>query len=186
MNLLIIILAGIVGIVALVLIAALFVKNEYEIERSVVVNRPVSDVFDYVRMLTNQDYFSKWVMTDPYKKTEHRGTDGTVGFVYGWNGNKEAGEGEQEIIGLSPNHKVNIEVRFVRPFRSTATTPFTLERISETQTKVTWGMEGRSRYPMNLMYLLLAGVLAKDLDTSLVNLKGILEQPNTTVEAPVR
>lgn len=36
-------------------------------------------------------------MLDPNMEKEFKGTDGTVGFIYGWNGNKEGGEGEQEI-----------------------------------------------------------------------------------------
>jgi len=176
MNIFLIILAVIAAILVLPLIAAFFIKKEYSIKRQVTVNRSVPQVYDYVRMLTNQEHFSKWVMTDPNKKIERKGVDGTIGFVYAWDGNKPAGQGEQEIIGLQPNKKVDIEVRFVRPFESTARTPFILETISERQTKVTWGMEGKSKYPMNLMYVFLAGVLGKDLDTSLVTLKNNLEK----------
>ena len=34
---------------------------------------------------------------------EFKGTDGEVGFISAWKGNKEVGEGEQEIIGLVEN-----------------------------------------------------------------------------------
>ena len=176
MDILFIFLFCIVGIFALMMIAALFVKREFFIRREVVIGRPVAEVFEYARHLRNQDAFSKWVMTDPKMAKHFRGQDGTVGFVYAWDGNKQAGKGEQEIIGIKEGSLVDIEVRFERPFKSTARTPITMERISEHQTKVMWGMEGRNKYPLNLMHALIAGILEKDMDQSLQNLKNNLEQ----------
>ena len=37
---------------------------------------------------------------DPHIKNEFRGTDGAIGFVNTWEGNKKAGQGEQEIKGI--------------------------------------------------------------------------------------
>ncbi len=171
------ILAGVAAIVALPLTAALFVKNEYVIEREIVINKPKAEVFNYVKHLKNQEKFSKWVMLDPTKKTETRGNDGQVGFVYAWDSkDKSAGKGEQEIKNIIEGEKVDVEVRFERPFKNIARTPFTLESVSENQTKVKWGMIGRNKYPMNLMTLFLGGVLGKDLEASLGNLKSILEK----------
>jgi hypothetical protein len=171
-------------LVATVLIGALFVKEEFNIRRDIIVNKSASEVFDYVRILRNQEHYSKWVMADPHMKKTFRGQDGTVGFVYGWNGNKKAGEGEQEITGLTEGMKVDIEVRFVRPFKSTARIPIVIEPVAETQTRVIWGMEGRTKYPMNLTNLFVGNVLGKDLQVSLQTLKDILEGRHQDVSAP--
>jgi len=175
MNILLFILAVIAAIVAVVLIAALFVDKQYSIKREIIINRPLGEVFDFVRHLTNQEKFNKWVMTDPNMKKELRGTDGTVGFVYAWNGNKAAGEGELEITGLREGERVDTEVRFVRPFKSIARTPIVTEPVTQDQTRVIWGMEGENKYPLNLMTAMLAGVLGKDLEVSLQSLKRVLE-----------
>jgi len=175
MDILLLILAIPVVLIVLLLIAALFVKKDFSITRDIVIKRPVEDVFDYVRHLRNQDHYSKWVMRDPQMKKDFRGVDGTVGFVYKWNSDKDAGEGEQEIIGILEGKKIEIEIRFLRPFKSVARTPIVTESIAHNQTKVTWGMEGTSKYPMNMIYVLLRGSFEKDLDTSLRNLREILE-----------
>lgn len=120
MNILIIILAIIASLIAIILIAALFIKKEYTIEREVAINKPKQEVFSYIRFLKNQDHYSKWVMTDPAMKKEFKGTDGTVGFVYAWDGNKKAGKGEQEIMKITEGERIDIEVRFVKPFEATA------------------------------------------------------------------
>jgi uncharacterized protein YndB with AHSA1/START domain len=163
-------------IVAIPLIIALFVKNDYSITRNIIIDKPRQEVFNYVKFLKNQEQYSKWVMMDPNMKKEYRGTDGTVGFVYGWNGNKQAGEGEQEIKLIQEGERLDLEIRFKRPFEGVAKTPFITESISDNQTKVTWGMSGRSKYPMNFTNLFIDKMLGKDLDISLRNLKAILEK----------
>ena len=167
----------ILGLIALVMIIAAFSPKAYNISRSIVINKPASQVFDYIKYLKNQDHYSKWVMTDPNMKKTYTGTDGTMGFIYGWNGNKQAGEGEQEIKSIVPDQKLDVEVRFVRPFAAIAKTPFTLEALSDQQTRVTWGMSSAMNYPMNIMLLVMniEKLLGGDLEISLGNLKRNLE-----------
>ena len=163
-------------LIAIPLIVALFVKKEYVVEREVTINKPKEQVFDYVKYLKNQDNYSKWVRMDPNMKKDFRGTDGTVGFVYAWDGNKDAGKGEQEIKNITEGERVDVEVRFEKPFEGIATAPIITEAVAENQTKVKWGMKGKSTYPMNFMNLFMDGMLGKDLEISLTTLKGILEK----------
>ena len=88
---------GILVLIALVLIVALFVKKEYTIEHEVTIAKPKQEVFDYIKLLKNQANYSVWVKKDPNAKMEYKGTDGTVGFVSSWDGNSDVGKGEQEI-----------------------------------------------------------------------------------------
>ncbi|HXI00503.1 MAG TPA: SRPBCC family protein [Sphingobacteriaceae bacterium] len=176
MNLIVKILFVLIILVAIPLIIALFVKKEYSVKREITINKPKQEVFNYVKYVKNQEQYSKWVMTDPNMKKEFRGTDGTEGFVYAWNGNSKAGEGEQEIKRIKEGERIDIEVRFKRPFEGLAHAPITTEALSANQTKVVWGMEGKSKYPMNITNLSIDGMLGKDLETSLSTLKEILEK----------
>lgn len=178
MSVLITILIVIVSLIALLLIIALFVKKEYIVQRDIVINKPKQEVFNYIRYLKNQDYFNKWTMTDPNMKKTYRGTDGTVGFVYGWNGNKQAGEGEQEITGIKEGERLDVEIRFVRPFAAVGHTPFVTETVNGNQTKLTWTMDSAMKYPMNIMlaFMSMDKLLGKDLEASLGMLKDILEK----------
>jgi len=176
MNLLTKILIVIGILIAIPLIIALFVKKEYTVERDITINKPKTEVFDYVKYLKNQDNYSKWVRMDPNMKKEFRGTDGAPGFVYAWEGNKKAGKGEQEIKNIMEGERVDVEVRFERPFEGIATTPIVTEAVSADQTKVKWTMNGKSKYPLNFMNLFMDNILGKDLETSLTALKNILEK----------
>jgi uncharacterized membrane protein len=118
MNILIIILVAVVTFIAFLLIMTLFIKKEHALEREIIIDKPRQQVFNYIKYLKNQDNFSKWVRTDPNMKKEFRGTDGTVGFVYGWDSkNKNAGKGEQEIMNITEGERVDVEVRFERPLQ---------------------------------------------------------------------
>ncbi len=168
----------IVAIIALVLIIALFVKKDYKVEREVTINKPKQQVFDYIKMLKNQNNYSKWAMMDPNMKKEYRGTDGTVGFVSAWEGNKEVGKGEQEIKGITEGQRMDFEIRFEKPFKSVANGYMTNEALGETQTKVKWAFAGNMPYPMNAMQLFMNmdKSIGGDLQTGLDNLKALLEK----------
>jgi hypothetical protein len=164
------------GIIALVLIAALFSRKNYNVYCEMIINTPRQKVFDYIKQLKNQDNYNKWVMVDPGMKREFKGTDGTVGFIYGWNGNKKAGEGEQEIKAITEGKSIDSEIRFVRPFAGLAYVNMSTETITENQTKVSWSNVSKMTYPMNIMVSMIEKMLVKDMDTSLGNLKRILEK----------
>jgi len=176
MNILIKILIVIGALVALLLIAASFIKKKYNIVREITINKPKTEVFSYIKHLKNQDNYSKWVRMDPNMKKDFRGTDGTVGFIYAWDGNKKAGKGEQEIKKIAEGERVDVEVRFEKPFEGIATAPIITEAISANETKVKWAMNGKSKYPLNFMNLFMDDMLGKDLETSLTTLKSILEK----------
>src|SRR4051812_46813422 len=90
----------VVGIIALLLIVGLFMKKAHYVKREIAINAPRQKVFDYIRLLKNQDSFNKHAMAGPDRKSEFKGTDGTVGYIYSWSGNKDAGVGEKEIKNI--------------------------------------------------------------------------------------
>lgn len=169
----------VLGLVALVLITALFVKKDMHAEREIVINKPKGEVFQYVKYLKNQNDYSKWGTMDPAMKKEFRGTDGTVGFVSAWDSdNKDVGKGEQEIKAMKEGERIDYELRFIKPFKSTAACYMTTEGAGEAQTKVRWGFNGKMIYPLNVMglFMNMDKMIGDDFNTGLVNLKDRLEK----------
>jgi uncharacterized protein YndB with AHSA1/START domain len=167
------------GLVALFLIVALFVKKEYAVEREITIDQPRQVVFDYVKFLKNQDHYSKWATMDPDMIKEYRGTDGTVGFVSAWDSKKDdVGKGEQEIKKITDGERLDFELRFIRPFEATDYAYMITEGVSENQTRIKWGFNGKMKYPMNIFLLMMNmdEMLGKDLETGLTNLKSVLEK----------
>jgi hypothetical protein len=176
MTILTTILLVLAAIIALFLIAGLFMGKTYNIHREIIIDVPQQKAFDYLKLLRNQDNFNKWVMVEPNMKKQFTGTDGTVGFIYAWKG-KKAGEGEQEIKALIEGRKIETEIRFVKPFAGIAPhADFTTESLLDNQTKVSWTNESQIKYPLNGMLPIIEKMLAKDMDTSLLTLKKLLEK----------
>jgi uncharacterized protein YndB with AHSA1/START domain len=169
----------IVGIVLLALILivlglGLVMPKAYTVERSVVINKPRTEVFTLVSTLRNQEKWSPWLDYDPHAKVTYAGTDGTVGSTYAWSGNDDIGKGEQEIKEITPNEMVHNEVRFEEPFASVGQVYFILADEGNA-TKVTWKMEGEQVYPMNVMSPMMDGMLGKEFAKGLTKLKNLAE-----------
>jgi hypothetical protein len=165
------------AIIAIPLIVALFVKKKYRIEERITINSSTPIVFNYIKFVKNQEHYSKWVMTDPNMNKTLTGTDGTVGFIYAWKSeDKGVGQGEQEITTLVENKKVSSEIRFIKPFEGTGYATMLTDSTETNKTNVTWSMEGKTKYPMNIMNLFMDKVLHKDMQISLKNLKNNLEK----------
>ncbi len=168
----------ILGIIAALLVAGLFVPKGMKATREIVINKPNAEVFNYIKHLKNQDNYSKWGSMDPNMKKEYRGTDATPGFISAWEGNKKVGQGEQEIISIEEGKKLNTELRFIKPFKSVAQSSMTTKAINDSSTKVSWGFEGTMNYPMNVMKLFMnmEKAIGNDFSTGLSNLKVLMEK----------
>lgn len=162
-------------IIIIPFILAIFISKDYKVEREITINKPQAEVFDYVSHLKNMDEYSVW-MKDPNMKTEFIGNDGTKGFIYGWDGNDDVGEGELEITNIETNERLDMDLRFIRPFESEAKVYITTENSGGNSTNVHWVMQGTSSYPMNFMNLMMDNMIGKDLDANLHNIKSKLEK----------
>ncbi len=168
----------VVAFVAIVLLVAAFTNSEYKVVREVTINAPKAEVFDYVKHLKNQDYYSAWATMDPNMEKTYTGTDGSVGFVSAWDSDdKDVGKGEQEIIAIDPGNRIDYELRFLEPFEQTDYAYMTTEAAGNNSTVVEWGFFGKMKYPMNLMLLFMDmdEMLGPDLEKGLQSLKGNLE-----------
>lgn len=173
------VLAGLAVLIAIPLIAALFVKKDYAVKREIVINKPKQEVFNYIRFLKNQNNYSTWNSKDPAMKKSYKGTDGQEGFVYRWESDKDdVGIGEQEIKKITEGERIDFELRFIKPFEATEPVYMTTEAIHDNQTKVVWGFNGHMSYPANLwlLFLDMEEMIGGDLETGLKNLKTIMEK----------
>lgn len=176
MNIIITILLVVVGIIALLLIIALFMKREHYVKREIIINESRQKVFNYLKFLKNQDEFNKGAMEDADRKREFKGTDGTVGYIYSWSGNKNAGEGEKEIKNIIEGRSIEMEIRFIKPMVTSAAIIMETESLSDNQTKVYWSNAGVLKYPVNILIPMMKNHVVKDMDSSLSRLKNILEK----------
>ncbi|MBI2258271.1 MAG: SRPBCC family protein [Flavobacteriia bacterium] len=166
-------------LVILFLIIAIFIKKEYRVEREIKISQPLEKVFSYVKLLKNQNEYSKWAGLDPGMKKFYKGKDGEKGFISGWKSKKsDVGSGEQEIINIIENKQIDYEIRFKEPFESTSNARLSLNSISSNECRVVWSFDGKMNYPMNLMLLFMdfETMIGNDLQYGINKLKRIIEK----------
>lgn len=167
----------VLGIVLLIIILAAIAPKNYNVSRSIEISKPKSVVFEYLKSLKGQDEWSPWGKRDPNMKKKFTGTDGEVGAINYWKGNKEVGEGEQEITKIVEGERIESKLRFLKPFKSTSDAYIVTKEVEKGRTKVVWGFSGKNKFPMSIMMLFMNmdKAVGKDFEEGLASLKEILE-----------
>jgi hypothetical protein len=170
---------GLAAIVALALITGLFLPKDYDVSRTVTIERSNADVFEYARMIRNQEDYSVWWKMDPNQVNTYTGEDGTVGFVAAWKSELDSvGSGEEEIIALEEGKRIGFALRFKEPFESNASSEMLFASTDSNSTTLTWNFKGDMSYPFNVMQLFMSmeDMLGNDIEQGLNNVKAILEK----------
>ena len=122
--------------------------------------------------------WSPWEDLDPQQQRTYAGAASGVGAKYGWNGNRKVGEGSMEITDSDAPTKVVVNLRFVKPFKSTAVTTFDVQPEGA-GSKVTWTMEGANTLMVRLIgvFKSMDAMVGPDFEKGLDRLKSTVEQP---------
>lgn len=167
-----------IGLLLLVFILSSIAPKTYSVEKSIRINRPLKEVYDFVSHLRNQDQWVKWNTLDPDMKQTYQGEDGKIGFRSAWESDqKKVGAGQQTITALEENKAVYTKLEFFKPFKSESDAYIKTEKVDESTTDVFWGFTGVMNPPMNVMLLLMdmAKLVGKDFEEGLAKLKDVLE-----------
>lgn len=170
---------GLAIILGLFIVAGLVLPKEMTVEREIVIAAPQGEVYNYLSHLDNQKVWGPWNKMDPDMKIETSGKDGTVGYLVKWEGNKDVGIGEQEILKLTPNERIDSKLRFKEPMEGDADTWFIVEKVDNNSTKVKWGMYSVSKFPANVFCYIfnkLTNMMNDTFDKGLADLKTELEK----------
>jgi len=170
----------IIALLLVYLVLAIFAPKEFKVERSISIKKPALLVKS---MLGDFKYFhdewSPWSEKDTAMKTTYRGNPGEVGHFYSWEGNKEVGKGEMEIVSKTEDSLVQ-RLTFEGMGDSKA---YFIVKDQDSSTTVTWGMVfevGFFGRPI-MLFMNMDKLLGADYDKGLAKLKNKLESLNEEV-----
>lgn len=170
-----IILYVILGIIALVLLAAAFLPGKYFIEKSIIIHRPAAEVYNKVANLNHYSEWNPWQKQDPGAMATISGEAGRVGHKYYWNG-KKVGDGHLTIRSTAPGKAINFDLQFLKPFKSQAIDAWDFTQTAD-GTKTVWRNTGELPFPIaRLMGPYLTKQLNKQFEEGLQNLKDLCEK----------
>ena len=166
------ILYTLLGIIALLLVVAAVLPKDFHAEGVTEINRPVDEVYAYVKQLKTQEQYSVWHRMAQDIQSEYKGEDGTVGSEVVWKSD-DVGDGKQIIKSLEENKKVVIDLYLMEGAPPSAYV-FQTDAVDDHKTKVTVSISGSVDYPWNI-FSLFAGLDSKFQETA-DNLKVVLEK----------
>ena len=104
------------------------------------------------------------------------GSDSGKGAKYAWSGNRKVGQGNMEITDATEHSSIEIALEFLKPFKATNTTLFSLEPTGE-GTNVTWAMTGRKTFMTRVMGIFksMDAMVGPDFERGLGRLKNVAE-----------
>ncbi|WP_324026719.1 SRPBCC family protein [Maribacter sp. BPC-D8] len=160
-------------IVTLIIFLALIAPKSYKVSRSIELEHSPENVWEHLRFLKKQQEWSPWAKKDPNMDLTFTGVDGEVGATSHWSGNKDVGEGEQEITRIVEGERIEQDLRFLKPYKSQSDCYMTLEEHEVNKSIVTWGFTGTNKFPMSIMMLFMSmdKMVGKDFEQGLQNLK---------------
>lgn len=170
-------LLGAVIVLALILVVGgLMLSPKFNITRSTVVNAPADKIYPLVASPRQWKAWSAWNQRDPAMKIDYSGPESGTGAVWAWKSGSE-GDGKMTFTGAEPPKRVGYELYFP-DFGTTSTGEFRFE-AEGSGTRVTWVMNGdMGRNPLNRWFaLMMDGMVGKDFDQGLKNLKALAEKP---------
>jgi len=143
-----VIVVGIVGILAF----AATKPDVFIVERSASIKAPPEKVFPFINDFRQWTMWSPFEKMDPDMKRSYGAITAGKGATYAWDGNKNIGAGNMEILDAPAAQRVTIKLDFTRPFEVHNIAEFTLEPAGDV-TNVTWSMRGPVPYFAKIIHV---------------------------------
>jgi len=165
----------IVAIVILFLVVAIFLPSHYKVEKSTVINKPDTLVYNYVADFNNFHTWNPWTPLEPDHKVEVMGDSATVGQKYYWEG-KTIGSGQMTFTELQPYSYIESDIEFLKPNSGKGIVEWNFEPQGNS-TKVSWSIKGEAGYPVGRYFgLMMDSFLGKNFEDGMKKLKEKCEE----------
>lgn len=167
----------IIGFITFIAFLHAWSRKDYELSRTVVINRPKAEVYAYIRQLKKQELWMPWFLNDPNFVMKFKGEDGKLGAASYWKGNNKV-EGIQKITKLQEGKLLETQLLFLRPYKSLSLNYMAVKELESERTKMVWGVKGVHRFPASVFMLFygMERAIGNDFEAGLQNLKRILEK----------
>jgi len=125
--------------------------TKYQIDRSIVIDATKPDVSAAIKDFRQWPIWSPWLIMDRGTKLTFTETQGEVGSGYDWSGDL-TGQGNMKLSTILDD-EVEMDLEFIRPFKTKAKVKFDIIALGDDQTKVTWHMFGSIPFPISLFVI---------------------------------
>jgi hypothetical protein len=174
---------GIIAVVVVVGVAGILIyaatrPDSFRVERSASIKAPPAKIFPLIEDLKAWTAWSPYEKKDPAMQRSYGAITAGKGATYGWQGDRNVGQGHMEIVDSAPPARVLIKLDFIKPFEAHNNAEFTLQPKGD-GTLVTWAIYGPSAYMTKVMGLFfnMDTMIGRDFEAGLADLKAAAEKP---------
>jgi len=141
----------------------------FQVAKSITIQASPEKVYSIISDYHHWPAWSPWLITEPGVKIDVK----PGGKEYNWDG-KRTGSGEMQVSKENGPHRLDMIVRFLKPWKSTSPVWFDLKQQGQA-TEVTWGMTGSLPFFMFFMTKMMTAYLGMDCERGLRMLKDYVE-----------
>ncbi|WP_151525270.1 SRPBCC family protein [Serinicoccus kebangsaanensis] len=155
-----------------------FAPVPYRVSRTIRIEAPPERIFTELVDFRRWRDWSPWEGVDPEMNRSYTGPKSGVGSGYTWDGNKAAGAGSMSITGAERPRRVDIDLRFDKPFPADNDIRFDLDaEDGGAATMVTWTMSGEHTGLMRVLGRVMSmdKLVGKDFEKGLAQLKELIQ-----------
>jgi effector-binding domain-containing protein len=145
----------------------------YHVTRSIIINVPIAKVHESLIDYRQWPWWSPWLIMEPGTKIKYSTKQSQAGAGYDWDG-EFTGKGEMKLREITEN-RLDMQLQFIKPFKSTAQVTFDLEKPRKNVTKVTWNMYSKLPFFLFWMVNKMKLYIGMDYERGLKMLKDYLE-----------
>jgi uncharacterized protein YndB with AHSA1/START domain len=167
------------GIFAILILFFGFVatkEGKFRYERSGLINAPAERIFPYISNFSLGGLWSPYEKVDPTMKKTFSGTQGQVGSIMEFEGNKDAGSGKLEVLKVIPNELVEIRLTMTKPFHAENLVLYHLTPEGA-GTRFSWEMSGDGGFLGKLISVFIncEKMVGDQFNQGIANLKALVE-----------
>jgi len=150
--------------------------DTYIVERSETIDAPPERIYDQIVNFHNWTRWSPWEDVDPELQRSYSGAESGAGAIYGWSGNRKAGQGRMTITDVTEPSKVQIVVDFEKPWKARNDAVFSIQPEGS-RSRVTWTMTGKKTLMTKAMGIFksMDAMVGPDFEKGLTRLKAVSE-----------
>ncbi len=169
------VLLGLIALVIVLVAVAYVLPSRYKVSRSIDIDAPPAKVYPLVSHVKTWKQWSVWNRRDPNMTIVYSGPEAGAGAKWKWT-SKSEGDGEMTLTSADADRRIGYSLYFP-DFDSTAAGTIAFDPIGTGGTRVTWSNEGElgNNPMMRWMGLAMDGMLGKDFDAGLTNLKALAQ-----------
>jgi Polyketide cyclase / dehydrase and lipid transport/GyrI-like small molecule binding domain len=147
-----------------------------QVQRSILIQKPVAEVYAYVRNFEHWNAWSPWMIHEPDAKTTTV-NGAAVGGIQTWDG-KRIGAGQMQHVDMKENEELRLLITFMRPFKSKADAAWRFKSITadgQVATEVTWQLHCKMPIFFRPFLPFMALMIGHDFQLGLGFLRGQLD-----------